>query len=63
MSYAAFDTWWWPYLFIAIAGWLGTDIWRWLGVLVGLAGVALTVSGGVQAGQASPAGVLMILAK
>jgi hypothetical protein len=35
MSYAAFDTWWWPYLFIAIAGWLGTDIWRWLGVLVG----------------------------
>lgn len=35
MSYAAFDTWWWPYVFIAIAGWLATDIWRWLGVLVG----------------------------
>ena len=34
----------------------------WLGVLVGLVGVALTVSGGFQAGQASPAGVLMILA-
>jgi hypothetical protein len=31
----SFDTWWWPYLFIAIAGWLATDIWRWLGVLVG----------------------------
>ncbi len=26
---------WWPYLFIAIAGWLATDIWRWLGVLAG----------------------------
>lgn len=26
---------WWGYLFIAIAGWLATDIWRWLGVLVG----------------------------
>ncbi|MEX3009131.1 AzlD domain-containing protein [Hoeflea sp. TYP-13] len=25
----------WPYLFIAIAGWLATDIWRWLGVLLG----------------------------
>lgn len=24
-----------PYLFIAIAGWLATDIWRWLGVLAG----------------------------
>ncbi len=26
---------WWPFLFIAIAGWLATDIWRWLGVLIG----------------------------
>ena len=26
---------WWPYLFIAIAGWLATDLWRWLGVLAG----------------------------
>jgi hypothetical protein len=25
----------WPYVFIAIAGWLATDIWRWLGVLLG----------------------------
>lgn len=35
ISYETFDTWWWPYVFIAIAGWLATDIWRWLGVLVG----------------------------
>ncbi|MCY6380667.1 AzlD domain-containing protein [Hoeflea prorocentri] len=25
----------WPYIYIAIAGWLATDIWRWLGVLAG----------------------------
>ena len=25
----------WPYVFIAVAGWLATDIWRWLGVLAG----------------------------
>lgn len=35
MSFASFDTWWWPYLFILIAGALATDIWRFLGVLVG----------------------------
>lgn len=35
ISYASLDSWWWSYLFIAIAGWLATDIWRWLGVLVG----------------------------
>jgi len=35
ISYETFDTWWWPYVFIIIAGWLATDIWRWLGVLVG----------------------------
>lgn len=27
--------WWWPYLVIAVAGWLATDIWRWMGVLTG----------------------------
>lgn len=26
---------WWAYVFIAVAGWLATDIWRWLGVLAG----------------------------
>ena len=25
----------WPFVFIAIAGWLATDLWRWLGVLAG----------------------------
>jgi len=35
MNFASFDTWWWPYLFILIAGALATDIWRFLGVLVG----------------------------
>lgn len=25
----------WPYVFIVVAGWLATDIWRWLGVLAG----------------------------
>lgn len=29
------DSWWAPYLFIALAGWLATDLWRWLGVLAG----------------------------
>jgi hypothetical protein len=24
---------WWPFLVIAVAGYLATDIWRWLGVL------------------------------
>jgi Branched-chain amino acid transport protein (AzlD). len=27
--------WWWTYLVIAVAGWLATDVWRWLGVLAG----------------------------
>lgn len=35
MSYQWLDTWWWPYVFIAVAGWLATDVWRWLGVIVG----------------------------
>ncbi|MGL3605624.1 AzlD domain-containing protein [Rhizobium sp. G187] len=25
----------WPYIVILVAGWLATDIWRWLGVLAG----------------------------
>lgn len=35
MNWLSFDTWWWPYFFILIAGALATDIWRFLGVLVG----------------------------
>jgi hypothetical protein len=29
------DTWWWPFAMILVAGWLATDIWRWLGVFAG----------------------------
>ena len=25
----------WPYIYIAVAGWLATDFWRWAGVLAG----------------------------
>ena len=25
----------WPYIYILVAGWLATDLWRWLGVLIG----------------------------
>jgi hypothetical protein len=35
MTFSAFDTWWWPYVFIAFAGWIATDIWRLAGVLLG----------------------------
>lgn len=32
MTFDAYDVWWWPYLFILVAGWLATDAWRFLGV-------------------------------
>ena len=35
MSYYAYDFWWWPYLFILLAGWLMTDGFRFLGVYFG----------------------------
>ncbi|MEX0343586.1 MAG: AzlD domain-containing protein [Rhizobiaceae bacterium] len=35
MTWEAIDTWWWPYLFILVAGWFATDIWRVLGVYLG----------------------------
>jgi hypothetical protein len=35
MTFDALDAWWWPYLFILVAGWLATDIWRYLGVWFG----------------------------
>ncbi|GLQ39355.1 hypothetical protein GCM10007908_29750 [Rhizobium albus] len=35
MSFGAIDAWWWPYLFILVAGWLATDSWRFLGVYLG----------------------------
>lgn len=35
MTFHAIEAWWWPYLFILIAGWLATDAWRYLGVYLG----------------------------
>ena len=35
MTFAAFDNWWWPFLFILVGGWLATDAWRFLGVYLG----------------------------
>ncbi len=29
------DPWWWPYVMIVFAGWIATDMWRWLGVFAG----------------------------
>lgn len=35
MTYLSNESWWWPFLFILIAGWLATDVWRVLGVYFG----------------------------
>ena len=35
MTFNGIDAWWWPYLFILIAGWMATDSWRFLGVFLG----------------------------
>lgn len=35
MTFDAIDAWWWPYLFILVAGWVATDLWRFLGVYLG----------------------------
>lgn len=35
MTWQSIDSWWWPYLFVLIAGWLATDVWRVLGVYFG----------------------------
>lgn len=32
LSFAAIETWWWPWLFLALAGWAANDVWRILGV-------------------------------
>ena len=34
MFYDSFDVWWWPFLFIVVAGALPTAIWRWAGVFL-----------------------------
>lgn len=35
MTYFGSDAWWWPFVFILVAGWLATDAWRYLGVYLG----------------------------
>ncbi|PRD42263.1 branched-chain amino acid transport [Phyllobacterium phragmitis] len=35
MTWQSLPDWWWPFVFILAAGWLATDIWRFLGVFVG----------------------------
>ncbi len=35
MSGPLAETWWWSYVMILVAGWLATDVWRWLGVFAG----------------------------
>ncbi len=35
MTFQSVDAWWWPFLFILVAGWLATDSWRFLGVYLG----------------------------
>ncbi len=32
MTFTSYDTWWWPFLFILLGGWLPTGMWRYLGV-------------------------------
>lgn len=32
LSFGAYDTWWWPWVFILIGGWFANDAWRFLGV-------------------------------
>lgn len=34
-TFFSVDAWWWPYVFILLAGSLPTNMWRWLGVFVG----------------------------
>ncbi|GAA0782517.1 AzlD domain-containing protein [Roseibium denhamense] len=35
MTEALMETWWGPFVVILVAGWLATDVWRWLGVFAG----------------------------
>lgn len=34
-AFDSIDAWWWPYVFMLVAGVLATDIWRWIGVVAG----------------------------
>lgn len=33
LTFTAIEAWWWPWLFILLAGWMPNDIWRALGVI------------------------------
>lgn len=33
-GYTLIDAWWWPYVFVLIAGYLPTEVWRHLGVVL-----------------------------
>lgn len=33
-GYTLVDAWWWPYLFVVLAGFIPTEIWRHLGVVL-----------------------------
>jgi hypothetical protein len=35
VTWHSLTDWWWPYLFILLAGWLPTDMWRFIGVFIG----------------------------
>lgn len=35
MTFYSIDSWWWPYVFILLAGWLATDVFRFAGVFFG----------------------------
>ena len=34
MNFTSFDFWWWPFVFIFLAGVLPNAIWRWAGVVL-----------------------------
>ncbi|MBL8573896.1 MAG: AzlD domain-containing protein [Hyphomicrobiaceae bacterium] len=33
LTFTSIDAWWWPWLFVLLAGWVPNDIWRALGVM------------------------------
>jgi branched-subunit amino acid transport protein len=35
MTWHSLTDWWWPYLFILLAGWMPTYVWRVIGVFIG----------------------------
>lgn len=35
MNFTSVDAGWWPFIYILVAGWFATDVWRFAGVLLG----------------------------